>query len=325
MKSISRVVSVALMVMLFAGMPVLTGCSKLAPSEPAAEELTPVVDDSLLVTPGTLTVGIDSTNAPYAGENNGEVIGIDADVAAALADQMGLKVAYYDISTEGGTNALESGKCDIFLSFDRTTSSKTSNEYIATYLYDAPSLFALITDGTVAEVSFPADMTAKKIAVQSNSVSEVTLTQLYGTDVISEQNSLANVFGTLENGEVDYAAASGIAGKYLIHSTPYVDIAWVGALSSTPTEIGIGGKSSSADLNAAVRTALDTIGSNGVLDLVLNRWIGEPLTPGDFGIATDATDQTADTTGGTATQTDATAQTGAAAQTDTAATGQGAA
>ena len=70
----------------------MTGCSnipKLAPSQAPAPELTPKVDAGHLVKEGTLTIGLDYSAAPFAGESGGRVIGIDADVGAALAQELG--------------------------------------------------------------------------------------------------------------------------------------------------------------------------------------------------------------------------------------------
>ena len=276
MKRITRLASALALSAVLALSLCLVGCGGSSEEEqPAPQVKEQTVGDEHLITPGTLTVGLDYTYAPFAGETNGQVIGIDADVAAALADEMGLKVAYIDISEMGGEQALANGLCDIFLSFDRTTASNSTATYLGTYIYDAPSLFALSTDGSVPEVNL-ADMTGNTIAAQQDSVTAVTVASRYGSAVLQNQPSLIDAFGTLESGGANYAAASGVVGKYIIQS--YDDIVWVGALTDAPTEIGIGGDSARVDLNTAVQEALQTIGGNGVLTLVISKWIGDPIT-----------------------------------------------
>lgn len=284
----------------------LTGCGNLAPSEAETVTLTPTVDDSALITAGTLTVGLDYTYAPFAGESKGEVVGIDADVAAALAESMGLKVAYVDISEDGGPNAVADGKCDIFLSFDKETSEKSTCDYLGTYIYDAPSLFAISSDGSEVTVD-TSDMTGKTVAAQENSVSAVAVSQSFGADVLVEKSNLVDAFGTLESGDTDYAAASGIVGKYIAMS--YEDIVWAASLSDTPTEIGIGGLASNTVLAEGVQNALATISDNGILDLIIGKWIGSPLPfeATDTATTTDTTEttETTETTAGTETTTTA--------------------
>lgn len=274
MKRVSRMVVACASAMVLVLSVALAGCGSIAPSTAETTEKVAAVDDSNLVTAGTLTVGLDYTYAPYAGESSGKVVGIDADVASALADEMGLEVAFVDISSDGGPNALANGKCDIFLSYDKTSSSKETADYLGTYIYDAPSLFAIGTSGSTPTIA--TDMTNKTIACQKDSVSAVAVANKYGTTVLDTQSSLVDAFGELESGSADYVAANGVVGKYIALS--YDDIVWAGSITSSPTEVGIGGDSTNTVLSSAVKTALSTISSNGVLTLVIDKWIGSSLT-----------------------------------------------
>mgnify|MGYP001017915770 CR=1 FL=1 len=57
------------------------------------ETVTPAVSDDALVTPGTLTVALDTSDAPQAMQGaDGELTGYAVDAARALASRMGLKV-----------------------------------------------------------------------------------------------------------------------------------------------------------------------------------------------------------------------------------------
>ena len=66
------------------------------------ETVTPTVSDDALVTPGTLTVALDTSDAPQAMQDaDGELTGYAVDAARALASRMGLKVAFVDASSAG--------------------------------------------------------------------------------------------------------------------------------------------------------------------------------------------------------------------------------
>ena len=66
------------------------------------ETVTPAVSDDALVTPGTLTVALDTSDAPQAMQGaDGELTGYAVDAARALASRMGLKVAFVDASSAG--------------------------------------------------------------------------------------------------------------------------------------------------------------------------------------------------------------------------------
>lgn len=56
------------------------------------ETVTPTVSDDALVTPGTLTVALDTSDAPQAMQGaDGELTGYAVDAARALASRMGLR------------------------------------------------------------------------------------------------------------------------------------------------------------------------------------------------------------------------------------------
>ena len=307
MKQITRGIICTLISALLICSFALTGCANLAPSQADATTVTQTVDDADLVTAGTLTVGIDYDNAPYSGVSGSDVQGIDVDVASALADAMGLKVAFVDISSTSGPVALSSNECDIFMSYEKSDSTSTSTTnngatYIGTYIKDATSLFALSADGSDVTVDTNS-LKSSTIAAQKNSVTAVTVAQRYGTSVLQETSSLTDAFGTLESGSADYAAAPGVAGKYL--STSYDDIVWAAAISN-PVEIGIGGNKNGTAVNDAVANALNTISSNGVLDLIITKWIGSPLDLSTTATTTSTTSTTT-TTGNSAAVTSSTA------------------
>ena len=77
----------------------LAGCQPQSYTPKAKE---PTVSASALGQPGTLRVGVNSASAPLAGQtaSSARIVGIDVDVAAYLADQLGCKVEIVDVGTE---------------------------------------------------------------------------------------------------------------------------------------------------------------------------------------------------------------------------------
>ena len=66
-------------------------------------------------TAGVLVAGVDLDVPPFAGVDQGKQAGIDVDVAAAIADRLGLAVSYVDVKPSEAASALAEG--------DRSTSS----------------------------------------------------------------------------------------------------------------------------------------------------------------------------------------------------------
>ena len=263
-----RVLSIAVSSLLVLSIG-LTGCTlpivgEIAPSKAEPVVLTPKVSSPTVMKEGVLTVGLDYSYAPFAGESNGKVVGIDADVAAALAQELGLKVEFVDIGSAGGPNSVAQGRCDIFMNFEKNEANKTVSTYAGTYLFDAPSLFTISSTGKSVSVDLNSIGIAT-IAAQKGSTTAEQVLDLYGSSALIETNNLVEAFSSLESGRVTYTAASGVVGSYI--ATSYSDIVFCGAIA-TPHEIGIGVASQNTNLQAAVASALSTISSNGVLDVV---------------------------------------------------------
>ena len=80
----------------------------------AAEEATDAAEVTT-VEPGVLTMGTNATFPPYEYKDGDAVVGIDPDIAQALADKLGLKLEVVDMEFDSLVASVQSGKVDIVL------------------------------------------------------------------------------------------------------------------------------------------------------------------------------------------------------------------
>lgn len=270
---------------------VLTGCSSqqsYTPPEKAATLSSPTIGKD-----GTLRVGVNTDNQPLAGqpESSSKIVGIDVDVAAALADSFGLKLEIVDVGSDA-ESALKEGTVDIVMGIDKSDSS-TSFWKSDAYLPTAVALFS-----TPSNTQVPTNTAETKIAAQVSSKSAWAVTNEFDKAAFSTTNDLKSAFAELESGQVQYVAADAIIGTYAAHSAGY-DVHIV-ALMQQAVGYGVGVSDANTDLKQAVSEALATLTSNGTIDVIETKWLGTaldlsstPLTAG----ATKSTDaNAADTT-----------------------------
>jgi polar amino acid transport system substrate-binding protein len=93
---------VAVIVSAMAAVLLVALCGCTGPYDPNASMKESTVEPEALHQPGTLRVGVDAASYPFAGQANGEITGLDVDVASALAQEMGLKVEFVDVGSEPG-------------------------------------------------------------------------------------------------------------------------------------------------------------------------------------------------------------------------------
>ncbi|MEG0324646.1 MAG: transporter substrate-binding domain-containing protein, partial [Raoultibacter sp.] len=116
----------------------LAGC---ATQEYQPSEKSPTVSPSVIVEQGVLRVGVTTeNNTPFAGQVSGKIVGLDVDVAAAIADSLGLKLELVDVGTDVDT-ALANKQVDIVMGIEKTTTQVTCWRSEA-YVESAVALFA---------------------------------------------------------------------------------------------------------------------------------------------------------------------------------------
>ena len=231
------------------------------------EAVTPTVSDDALVTPGTLTVALDTSDAPQAMQDtDGNLTGYAVDAARALASRMGLKVAFVDASS--ADSALGDKKADIFIGDINSTNGDINS--LGTCLYDAASVFGKTSDGGSLSVSTDT-LNTSTLGVQMSSASQEALTK---QSITANQKTYPNInecFEALESGEVDYVICDSTAGGYLARLMG--QISYVGALEA-PSTLGVAGLASNDELCRAVSDALDGITVDGTLEAVHSIWYG---------------------------------------------------
>ncbi len=276
---------------------VLCGCQQL-PSRPAAQSSS-TVDAGATISSGTLTVGVNASKSPYGGTNSsGEVVGLDVDMAAALADALGLKVKVVDVADEGAKK-LEAKEIDVALGMAKTSGSdtlgmaKTSGSdtlaYSKAYLNDGSALFMPKdkAKSDVASVDFT-NLNGQKVLVQSSSAAATEVQEALGLASTSAVATVKDGFDALKAGTSDYFIADAAAGDY--YARDYENVVNVGFLSSVSVRpVYAATLSANSALTSAVAKAVDTAVSNGTARLFIDKWLGtqgEALLPGKTDMST---------------------------------------
>lgn len=241
----------------------LVGCSS-GGYTPEPKEQT--VSNSALSSAGTLRVGVNASNAPYAAESSGSIVGIDVDIAAALADEMGLKLELVDVGTSGGA-AFEKEDVDIVMGVDEADSAYWMSD---SYMTSGVALFA----ASESEQA-PTKSGSFKIAAQSSSMSAWEVSDHYGDGCLENETDLQSAFSALQTGTVDYVAADGTIGEYVAHSSGVE--AYPIALLQEPVAYSVAVDSTNTALQEEVANALSAIDKGGVIDVIKKKWLGDQV------------------------------------------------
>lgn len=262
----------------------LCGCGIVTETEVTASKESTLPAGSTIAD-GTLAIGINATNAPYGGQNSSnETVGLDVDMAAAIADELGMKLQIVNVSANGKTS-LEEKRVDIVLGAVKSGSSKKLN-YSSPYIYDGASLFCLTENAPADPAAI--DFTDQKILTQANTASSFRVQEELGYESIIACSTMKDAFDQLVAGEAKYLVADSVIGSFFARNYSNVQrVTYITPDSVTP--IYAMTLTENAELSSAVNSAVTTLSNNGVLRVIASKWLGsgcETMLPGNVDIST---------------------------------------
>lgn len=153
-----------------------------------------------LIAEGKLTVCTNPPYAPFEYEENGKIVGLDADIAAAIAEDLGVTSEMFSTSFEGIQSgvALSSGQCDLALSgITITVERKSVMNFTEAYVDD--NLAVLVPSGS--SITGAADLSGAKVGVQQATSGEKYAQDAGANTLQYEDNGL--LLQAVQTGQVD--------------------------------------------------------------------------------------------------------------------------
>jgi polar amino acid transport system substrate-binding protein len=262
---VSRVTAVALAVVLVASAVGLAGCGAGIGAQAAPK---PSLAPPAIAKAGELSVAVDMSYPPFAAKMGEDRAGWDIDVAAAIADRLGLKLVLVDAKPDAAAKLLRARKVDLVMG-DLTIARALDLEvaFAGSYTSDAPAVFA--SKGTT--VSSDA-LGGKRIAVQKGAEAYWLLSDTYGDQALMLFPTLREAMGAVTGGQADVVAGDALVGGYMLRDFPKLALA--GQLAQA-APVGVGVSKDDPKLEDAVRRALDEMSSQGILATLRRKWVGD--------------------------------------------------
>lgn len=286
----SRVVAVATGLALAFALLASVACT---PKQQAPERIQPKIIPPDIRTAGTLRAGVDLSYPPFAGVEGGRDAGIDVDVASALAGRLGLQVEFVDVKASGIASALAQGDADVVLSSPFSADVLARATIAGTYLSDGPALFAAPSVGSAATTASVVASDSATIGAQQGSEAYWLLVAARGSDHVTAYPTLREAFDAMGRGDVACVGADALVGAYIARDSR--GVRFVGPLASAHL-LGVAVAADNSKLADAIRSTLDGLAADGVLDTIRATWVGTlPKLP-VAGSDTSATSPSAPTT-----------------------------
>ncbi|MEC4018682.1 ABC transporter substrate-binding protein [Streptomyces sp. H27-D2] len=238
---------------------------------------------------GVLKIGTDAQYAPMEYEEGGKIVGIDPDIAAALAKELGVKVQFTNSTFDGLVTTLNSGRQNAVMSAMSDTKArqeglddkgKKAGKGVDFVDYFTSGVSLLVKKGNPEGIKGLDDLCGKKVAVQRGTIYETTFKdQAKKCDKAGDKKLAIEAFDTDAEAQTRVKAGGAVADLNDYPVSAYIAKKAGGGkdfeVAGGQTDAGPFGIAVSKDepqLREALKLALDKIIKSGEYTKVLEKW-----------------------------------------------------
>lgn len=217
---------------------------------------------------GKLVMVTNAEFPPYEFHDGDKIVGIDAEIAQAIADELGMELEIEDIAFDSIIPEIVSGKAHMGLAGMTVTDERKQNvDFSDTYA--AASQKIIVKEDS--EIAGPDDLEGIIVGVQLGTTGDLYVSDLEEQNTTVERYSKGfEAVQALSQGKVDAVVIDGEPAKTFVSQTAGLKIL---EESFTDEEYAIAVKKGNTELLDKINAALKTLKENGTLDEIVAKYI----------------------------------------------------
>lgn len=198
--------------------------------------------------------------APYEYYSNGEIVGVDVDIAKEIAKEFGKELVVKDVAFDSIINEVKSGKADfgaagISYSEERAKQVDFSDNYFLS------KQVVIVKDNS--KIVNSSDIYNKKIAVQLGSVADTYVTENYKSATVVREKKYLAAIQDLKDDKADCVVMDELPAKEMISNN--------NGLKILPNELasdsyGMVVKKGNKELLDAINRVIERLKNDGSID-----------------------------------------------------------
>ena len=153
--------------------------------------------------------------APYEYYENGEIVGVDIDIAKEIAKYLGKELVIKDVSFDSIINEVKSGKSD-FGAAGISYTGERAKEVDFTIDYSISKQVIIVKEG----INKVDNLDNKRIALQLGSVADSYVTKNYKNAKVIRQKKYLAAIEDLKNDKVDLVIMDELPAKEILKNNP---------------------------------------------------------------------------------------------------------
>ena len=211
-----------------------------------------------------------STNAafpPYEmTDDNGNVVGIDADIAAAIAEKLGLELVIDDMDFEAALLAVQQGKSDMVMAGVSVDPEREAVMDFSTS-YATGVQVVIVKEGSDVTLD---NLGEQLIGTQRGTTGEIYCTDDYGADHVAAYDNGISAVQALMNEQVDCVVIDQAPALEFVAANPGLTIL---ETEYANEDYAIGVNKGNTALLDAINNALAELTADGTIQSILDSYI----------------------------------------------------
>ncbi len=221
---------------------------------------------------GTLRVALDPSFPPFEFvDAAGQVAGLDADLARAIAARLGVEAHFVTTGYDALYDALTVGRADVIISALYPDPSRMQKFTFSPSYFDAGEVLVIREDSPIAGVP---DLAGKQVALVFGTEAHMVALQWEKTmptpPVLLTGDAPETITSVLEAGIVDAIILDNVTAQIAVANTPGLRVL---APPITDEPYTIAARKEDAKLVEAISGILAEMQANGELEALVRRWM----------------------------------------------------
>ncbi len=215
----------------------------------------------------TVVMGTNAAFPPYEFYEGDQIVGIDAEIAQAIAEKLGMQLEISDMDFNSIITAVQTGQIDMGMAGMTVNEERLKNvNFTDSY---ATGVQAIIVPEDSA-IAGPDDLAGHAIGVQESTTGHIYCADDFGDDMVTAYTNGANAVEALKNGQVEAVVIDNEPAKSFVAANEGLKIL---PTEYVKEEYAIAVSKENTQLLDQINKALGELQADGTVQQIVDKYI----------------------------------------------------
>ena len=222
---------------------------------------------TLTINEGVLTMATNASFPPYEYYDGDKIVGIDAEIAAIIAEKLGLELKIEDVEFDSIIPGVQSGKYDMGMAGMTVTDERKEKVNFSDSYAKGVQVVIVSENGAIASID---DLKGKKIGVQQSTTGDIYASDDFGEENVTKYANGNVAVEALKAGKVDCVIIDNEPAKAYVKANTGLKIL---ETSYADEDYAISFNKDNTKLQEKVNEALKELIADGSVKQIVDKYI----------------------------------------------------